>query len=54
MAENKTVGKKFSVTVDARRVKMLNELTQKIGVKQNGIINMAISRMHEGEFPPKK
>jgi 16S rRNA C967 or C1407 C5-methylase (RsmB/RsmF family) len=54
MPNKKADSKKFSVTVDAKRVKMLKELTEKVGIKQNGIINMAISQLHEQEFPPKK
>ena len=50
----KVLSKKFSVTVDATRAKMLAELVDRIGVKQNGIINMAISKLHESVFPPKK
>jgi 16S rRNA C967 or C1407 C5-methylase (RsmB/RsmF family) len=46
--------KTFSVTVDAKRVKMLKELVEKVGIKQNGVVNMAITKLHEAEFAAKK
>lgn len=54
MAVKKAEGKKFSITVDATRAKMLKELSAKFGIRQNGIINTAISKLHELEFPDKK
>jgi 16S rRNA C967 or C1407 C5-methylase (RsmB/RsmF family) len=54
MAAGKTAGKKFSVTVDAKRAKMLKDLVEKLGVKQNGVVNIAISKLHELAFPEKK
>jgi hypothetical protein len=54
MTTKKAERKKFSVSVDVQRQKMIKDLVDKLGVKQNGIINMAISQLHQQEFPPKK
>lgn len=54
MAGKIEAGKKFSVTVDAKRAKMLKEIVEKLGVKQNGVVNLAISKLHELSFPERK
>jgi hypothetical protein len=51
---SKKAAKEFTVRLDAIRASMLDDLIKKKGPGQNGIVSIAISEMHEREFPDRK
>ena len=60
VTKRKPVGRKPSKSgqvtarIDAERVRMLDELTEKFGIDRTSIVSVAITEKYERDFPTKQ